>query len=202
MYFRAFVLVFLAMFHRAWGQQKEFHHSDKNRVGLVYKSIFPVNNPHDKIIRHSYNFGLGYSRFLRANQAMGLNVYYSKSKYLRNLVGFEPFYKYGFGPGNRRFTPFVKVSAGFQTTVEERWIIFTYTRISEGGITVSGYSYQVRPKALYVGPEAGVDIKLGKKYVLEPAVGYMAVVRNYGNKYFDAHLQNIRWWGSSEWSTP
>jgi|GEM_PF-2353449 len=193
MFLRAFVLVFLMLvFNKGFGQQQELSQTPKNRGGITYKTFLPVANPYDKIIKPSHNIGLNYARTIRGNHSVGLNVYYNRSKYLGNLVGAEPFYKYVFRFSDRKVFPFVKVNAGFQTSVQERWLTFTNTIVhGEYDMTQIRRTFRISPKVFYLGEEFGLEIKLGEKYILEPSLGYMLTLRNYKNKWLDAYRQDI-----------
>lgn len=177
---------FIVFALEAFSQNKDF----KNQVGLTYKGILPVDNPNDRIVRFNHNMGLGYRRLLRENHSLGLNLFYSRSKYLVNLLGFETYYQYQFPALSEKVKPFVKANAGFQTSVKERYLTFTYTRQQGDVWSKWELNFPMNPKVFYFNPEVGIALGIGKRYILEPAIGYVISTRNFKNKYLDAHLQN------------
>lgn len=192
MFLRILVMAFLVVSMKGFGQQELFFQNYKNSGGIVYKTILPVDNSHDLIVKPGHNLGVSYARAIGGNHAVGLNVYYSRSKYFPNMTGIEPFYKYVFNSHSGIISPFVKMNLGFQTALKKDWITFIYTKYYDNGaVSRDTYSFKTNSKVIYANPELGLNIKLGKKYLLEGAAGYSLAVRNFGSKPLDAHLQNI-----------
>ena len=111
---------------KTYGQDQDISSTDenvqKNQIGLIYKGFLPYDNPRAEIIKFSNNFGIDYSRKIGAHSLVGLDIYYSQSKFFKNNIGAGFFYQYNLNDPVDKLIPFIKTTVGFQEAYSKSFI--------------------------------------------------------------------------------